>query len=152
MTELAIANGTANAPTKRRVYPLERPWNRRRLIHELARGERTVTELAEAYGVTHGAVSQFRDRHTTEIVEVRQNLEDEFAGMWIASKRERLAVYQEDAEKLAESEDPELIRIKHNILKAVAEELGQLPSKMSISVGAKTITYVVDGVDMEQLR
>lgn len=152
MTELVIADGAVNAPASRRVRPLEKPWNRRKLIHELARGDQTVTALAEAYGVTQSAVSQFRDRHITEVLEVRQNLEDEFAGMWIASKRERLAVYQEDAEKLADSEDPELIRIKHNILKAVAEELGQLPSKMSISVGAKTITYVVDGVDMEQLR
>lgn len=148
-----VASDEAIDSRTRREYPLERPWNRRRLIHELARGERTQVALAEAYGVVQSAISAFQSRHLTEIQEVRADLENEFAGMWIASKRERIAVYQEDAEKLAEVEDdPEALRIKHNILKAVAEELGQLPSKMNISVGAKTITYVIDGVDMEALR
>lgn len=149
--ELVASDGAIDSPP-RREYPLERPWNRRRLIHELARGERTQVALAEAYGVVQSAISAFQSRHLTEIQEVRADLENEFAGLWIASKRERIAVYQEDAEKLAEVEDPEALRIKHNILKAVAEELGQLPSKMNISVGAKTITYVIDGVDMEALR
>lgn len=141
---------------------LERGWRKRTLIRELAEGERTMRQLAETHGVAVSSIHEFSTRHAEEITHVRDNLEDEFAGLWVAKKSNRLAEYEADldmiAEKLAEAEESgmepkDLVAAKHRALRAVAEELGQLPNRMSVSAEVQTrVTYTVPGVDVSDLR
>jgi len=154
----------ANSPTdevatRRTRYPLERGHVRWKLIHELARGEKTRTALAKEYGVTQSAITQFADRHRTRIDEVRADIENEFAGLWIADKRRRIEEYAAEIDLIEEvragtvrnMRDVELSKLKAAILRAVADELGQIPARMNVSVNQK-VTYVIEGVDPETLR
>lgn len=125
-------------------------------MRSLAEGTTTQAALAKKYGVTPMAITQFKHRHANQIEEIRQNLEDEMAGLWIAKKFNRIAEYQEDLEDINENPErynsPEFRRIKTNVLKAVAEELGQLPAKMTRQELAEVVRYVVNGVNPEDLQ
>lgn len=141
---------------------LERGWRKGALIRELAEGERSQVALAGQYGVVQSSISEFAARHADEIAFVRENLEDEFAGIWVAKKTNRLREYEADLERIADAldvpdsggmEEKDLIAAKHRALRAVAEELGQLPNRMSVSAEVQTrVTYTVPGVDVSDLR
>lgn len=131
---------------------LESAWGQARLIRQLALNEATQTELAAEYGCTQSAISQFAKRHAAEIEYQRNRAADEWAGLWIADKRNRVAEYQSEVERinaaLDNETDPQLLRAKVSVMRQVAEELGQL--KQEIEVTGR-LTYVVEGVDMGQL-
>lgn len=130
--------------------PLERPWTRRALMQDLALGEVTQSKLAESYGCSEAAITLFKQRHLAEINLIRDHAEDEFAGILIAKKAGRLQAYQDMLERAEESGDD-----KHaaKVLRQVAEELGALPQRVAISGQLDTQSrYVIDGVDLEQLR
>ncbi len=131
---------------------LERGWARSRLILQLAQQELTQVQLAREYGVVQSSISEFRDRHADEIAFQREKIEDQFAALWIADKRNRIAESQDDVEAinkaLVAEPDEKLLRAKLAIMRQVAEELGQL--KTSIEVGGK-LTYEVKGVDLSRL-
>lgn len=162
-----------------RRYKLERGWKRTWLLHQLARAEASNHGLARALKVDHRAVDRFAIRHKDEIESIRKRMEDEFQTLWIASKVARLAEYQQDVEDItgiidaafdppesgpldptADQEKtqnlealPQWLRVKHAALRAAAEELGQIPNKINMTVGGgQVITYRVEGVDLEQLR
>lgn len=145
--------------------PLERGWIRPRLIRELAEGQKTNVQLAEEYGVSAVAISQFKGRHATAIEEQKRAFEDEFATLWIANKAIRLSILQDDVEELTEQfpldgdafhEDKkaalQAVQIRHNALLQASKELGQLPSAAGVSVQTKRVSFVIPGVDLEQLR
>lgn len=125
--------------------PLENPLNRRKLIRQLAASDLKHDELATEYGVDRTSISRFRKRHEVEIAEVRANHLDEFAGLLIAEKQNRLAVYEQ---LLLEAMDKGDRTVAVRVLRNVAEELGHLPSRMQIS-GAVDVhtTYTVAGED-----
>lgn len=128
------------------------------LIRELAIGTLTQDELADKYEVTQPAISLFNKRNAEAIAQVKANLDDEFAGMWIAQKQNRVKVYQDDVERIAEQQEtgvPQplligLLRLKQAALKSVAEELGQLPGRVHISVQGDA-KYSVEGVDVKDI-
>lgn len=140
--------------------PLSRPGRRRKVIRELASNDYTKRELAEKYNVSLQAVHQFARRHAEEIAAVREDWDNEFAGMWIANKANRLDEYSRQVEMVHEylaeygidEDSPQFLRLQQAALKAVAEELGQIPSKMQISLGDKKITYTIEGVDLDHLK
>lgn len=141
-------------------YPLERGWNKRKLIREAAQMELTQTELAAKYGVTQSAISHFIQRHADEIEAVKREIENEFAGLWIAKKEARLAELQQDVEDINELGElvtkdhryHNLMKRKQDALKAVAEELGQLPPRVNVSVDNKTVNYKVEGIELDDLK
>jgi hypothetical protein len=122
---------------------LERPGIRRKLIHELARGEKTQVQLADEYGVVPSSITEFKQRHVDRIAEVAQALEDEFAGLWIAQKSERLDQLQELYEG---DDDPERVRLRKELLRAAAEELGQIPNRATINL-AQPVRVEIAGVE-----
>jgi predicted transcriptional regulator len=132
---------------------LESGWAKARLVRELAANEKSQVTLAQEYGVTQGAISQFSARHSDEIEATRNNLADEWFGLWVTDKRNRVAEYQDDIEKinevLANEPDDKLLKTKLSILRQVAEELGQL--KETVELTGK-LTYVVEGVDLTRLQ
>lgn len=130
---------------------LERGWVKHRLIRDLALGEKMATELAEQYGVSRTSISNFKKKYGMEIEDVRNNLADEYAGQWVATKMSRIAEYQNAAEKMANGHSPRNAEVLVTILKAVAEELGQLPARTQVSVNTQQVTYQVVGIDPEEL-
>lgn len=72
--------------------------NRRELIRRLAADKETQTALAEEFGVTPSAVSQFCTRHKEEIEALKEDANAELNKLWITSKTERVRSYQDDAE------------------------------------------------------
>lgn len=128
---------------------LERGWVRHRLIRDYALGEKTGKELAEIYGVSQTSMSAFKKRYSLEIEEVRNNLADEYAGVWVAQKMARIQEYQIAAEKMANGTSPRNQEVLVSILKAVAEELGQLPARTQVNVNTEQVTYQIVGVSVE---
>lgn len=130
---------------------LERGWVQHRLIRDFALGEKTGAQLAEQYGVSQTSISAFKKRHMLEIEEVRNNLADEYAGVWVANKLARIQEYQQAAEKMASGHSPRNAEVLVTILKAVAEELGQLPARTNINVSQENVTYEIVGVSVDDI-
>ena len=148
---------------------------RREVVRLLAAEEISRSEIARRYDVSPSAVTQFADRHAEEIRAVREAMDDEFAGLAIASKVNRVAMLQEIAEKALEpvpkisangkvtyviNEDGESemvmevdTRAAMAALKQVAEELGQLVARTQMSGDMQTTTrYVIEGVSPDDLK
>lgn len=128
--------------------PLSNPWTRGQLIADLATGEYTMTFLGDKYGVTHGAISQFKKRYSPQIEERRERLLDEYQDLWIATKYNRLAALQTLAEELAEDDTtPRTAEVIDRLLRSAAEELGDLETKLSVNVAE----YRITGIDLDKL-
>lgn len=137
--------------TVARKNHLERGWVRHRLIRDFALGEKTGAELAAQYGVSQTSISSFKKRHGLEIEEVRNNLADEYAGVWVAQKMARIQEYQQAAEKMASGSSPRNAEVLVTILKAVAEELGQLPARTQVNVSTETTVYEIVGISVDDI-
>ncbi len=130
---------------------LERGWVKHRLLRDFALGEKTGRELALQYGVSQTSMSAFKKRHALEIEEVRNNLADEYAGVWVAQKLARIQEYQVAAEKMAASPTARSQEVLVSILKAVAEELGQLPARTQVNISNEQVTYEIVGVSVDDI-
>src|ERR1035441_6015612 len=109
-----------------------RPWQRHKLLRELAAGDRTSAQLAADYGMTASGIRDFKKRHRPQVDAMAAADADEFAGLWIADKGQRIAAYEADygqAGDGAQAGHHEWIKARTAILRSVAEELGQLPPK-----------------------
>ncbi len=69
------------------------------LIHELARGEEKIGVLARRHKMSIPEIRAFKRANAYDITLVRTDIENEFAGMWITKKRDRLAETQEVVER-----------------------------------------------------
>jgi len=149
---------------------------RLQVMRELAAGGQSQEAIAAKHGVTQGAVSQFAKKYAVEIQEIRENMADEFAGLWITKKHNRLAMYEEiaaqalkptpkvtPAGKVVRDVDPitgnvETVmeidgRLAAQVAKQAAEEMGQLPTRLQVSGEMNTTTtYRVEGVAPEDLQ
>ena len=122
------------------------------LKRDLALGTETVTELGKKYGMTKTGICQFRNRHALAIENIREHLENEFAGISIAEKKNRIAEYQEMFERLGNhqhADHHEWVKAQAIILRNTAEELGQLPPRQQITV--IPVQHVVVGVETGDL-
>lgn len=149
--------------------------NHRQIVRLLAAQELSLGQIAERYNCTPQAVGQFRDRNAEEIAAVRANMDDEFAGLAIASKVNRVALLQEIAEKALqpvpkisangkvtyvtnEDGESEMVmevdaRAAMAALKQVAEELGQLVARTQMTGDMQTTTtYRIESVNVEDLK
>ena len=111
----------------------------------LASGDVSQRQLATRYGVSHVGIQEFARRHSGEIDRCRERAEDRFAALWISSKLNRLAIYQEQVEDVLEMladgarvsvPVAELMRTAQTALRAVADELGQIPRGCRSSTAA----------------
>ncbi len=143
----------------------------RALARELALGNMSQASLAEKYGVSPSAISQFKAKHAEEIKAIAANADDEYAGMWIAQKQARLAEY-ERLHGLALTPTPKIdnkggyvidretgeqiyevqLGEARQIMKNAAEEMGQLPNRLQIQGDMQTTTtYRFEGVEPDAL-
>lgn len=129
----------------------------RSLCRDLALGNETQEALAEKYGVTRQTICYHGQRNREEIAAIKENIDDEFAGMWIAQKQARVAEYKADVERVnaaldkLDVVDPKLLRAKNAALKASAEEMGQLPAKTIVQVSSEPVAIRFPDVDMGSL-
>lgn len=133
------------------------------VMRALARGDDQQT-VADAYSVGIDTVKKFAVRYAATIKKIAIATDNEYAGVWIADKRERILSLQDDVEAIDQSMiltddngdavlnadgssmrgvDDKLLRVKHAALRQVAEEMGDL--KQSVDVTAK-LNYEVVGV------
>lgn len=164
-------------PSSEQRYLLERhPPTRLKLMRWLAEG-RDHKELARVLGVTVNGIRKFRERHLEQIQQIADNMADEFAGILYVQKSQRLIAYQQTIDdcdrtldelrragrvaKLDEegaeigSEDisdalARLERTRHRAIRSMAEELGQLPSRMALVVESGKLRHEIVGIDPEK--
>lgn len=154
-------------------YPISRGQARLRLIAALAQGDKNYTELGLEFGVTKQAVQQFAQRHAAEVERAVLDLTNSYSGLWIADKAARIAEYQQvvdditsqieaslpdpDAPITAQSIaalpdlDVDLLRVKLAALRSVAEEMGQLPARLTVKHEGTVRTEIV-GLDLSALQ
>ena len=125
---------------------------KRRLLLELADDKKTMVQLANEYGVSQPAITAFRDRHNLELLGLQTKLDEEVNDLWIAHKANRIAEYQSNYEGIGDpGRNVGLIRVGNELLRLVAEELGQIPTKVGIQVNNTQINYSIEGIDIERL-
>lgn len=129
------------------------PFDRREIQRALADGTEKRAAIARRFGVTAGYITQFAKQYAREIDDIRRDLDNEFAGLWIASKVNRVIAYQADyARTLTDpkSTHHEWVKARAQILHQVAEEMGQLPPRATLTI--IPVKHVVEGVDLEVLK
>lgn len=123
-----------------------------RLIRDLAISGRSQKDLAQEYGVTQGAISHFGRNHKHEIEQVREDSANEYAGLWVAKKLNRLAELQRLFEELDEQPiTPNSVNTMKSLMRDVAEELGDIPTKAGVNVNIANVKYEVATIDLENL-
>ena len=131
-----------------------------RVLTLLAEGDHTQQQIADMFGVSQARISQLNREHADRIQQMRDDADNEFAGLWVAHKKNRLANYQEDLDaieaaieqhKKFNADTVALVRLRDKIQRAVAEELGQIPNKMSVKSDNKHVRYTLEGIDPEDL-
>lgn len=126
-------------------------WRKMEVCRWLAEQKYTMTQIAEMCDVTPDAVSKFAKRNAGIIEEIRNNLEDEMAGLWVAKKRNRIAYLMRQVELVEEAQadgvelDGAILRAGQSAIKAIAEELGQLPSRLTVVQPPQQVTYIIEG-------
>jgi hypothetical protein len=127
------------------------PWQQSDLMRELALGEKSRSDLAREFGVSHQYVTRFARQYERPIAKARANIEDKFAHMWIADKVARLALRQVlvAARQRLPNRTAEDDRTIAQLLKDAAEELGQLPPRTQIQTAQ--VIHTVEGFNNAEL-
>ena len=132
-------------------YKLTRAWVKQELIRELAVGKISQTDLAARYGVGPSAVAEFKRRHAVDVERARDSLNDEWVGLWVADKRNRLAGLQAQIENLEDMPtSARTAEVYAKLLRDVAEELGDITNKNKVEVDV--VRYEINGVSLENLK
>jgi len=129
------------------------PFDRRQLQRAIAEGERKRADIARDFGVTRSYITHFAKRYAREIDDIRRDIGNAYAGLWIADKESRVVAYQTEYAMALGSDKAthhEWIKARTQILHIVAEELGQLPPRATVAV--MPVVHVIEGVDLEALK
>ncbi len=128
------------------------PYQKLALMRELAMGEFSKLKLADRYGMTQQGVSEFARRHALEIDNIREKIADEFAGLPLARKENRLAAYEDVVQRILahdKGDHHEWLKAEMIALRNIAEETGQLPPRQSLVI--MPVQHVIEGVDIDKL-
>ena len=153
MTEVAVNKGAAVRKTYRGGSRSSlQPYQQLALMRQIAVNDKTMTALASDYGMTVQGIREFAKRHDNEITEIRDHMADQFAGLPLVRKENRLAEYEDAIMRLREhpnSDHHEWVKAEFQGLRNIAEELGQLPPRATVTV--VPVIHVIEGVDVEDL-
>lgn len=154
------------------------PARKRQLITEIAIGEIPLRQLAHKYSISYGYIRELKVDYQTEIEEITAEITDkERQILWptdrFARNYERvtdLVQINEEMEKLRaaaqqfadsmgiEAAEPtsehwlRLAAAKQNILKAIAEDYGQLPTRAApVPPDMGKATYEIPGIDLGEV-
>ena len=129
------------------------PWEVRQLLRELATWSGLMQELADKWNMSRSTLDMYKSRHKAEIAAIQADLENQFAGMWIANKEARIAALAEMYESARShkyANHHEWIRASESLLRSAAEELGQIPGRGSIVV--IPVQHILVSIDLEELK
>lgn len=137
-------------------YDLEKPEIRAELIADLVTGVEPIAALARRLQVTTSAIYLFRKRHQDEIDAALELVRHALAETWTAVKAERVASMTADVEQLdariGREIDSEalayLVRTKTAVLRAIADELGDIPRAKVAEPDGDVLRYEIVGVDL----
>ncbi len=127
-----------------------RGYKKQKLIRELALSGKTQQELADDYGVSQQAISYLSKRNAEEITKIQDDASDNFAGLWISDKHNRIAEYQQMVEDINDMPNPTVkdLSLKARILRLVAEECGGLSETTNVNL----TEYRISNVDLEDMK
>lgn len=144
--------------------PLSRGHIRWQVIRDCSDGMPN-SNICEKWGVSMNALERFKTKFRAEIEEMKRSVEEEMHGLWIARKRARIEEYEQTFEDLdaavqelltgggvITAADAALIKEKRGVLRAVAEELGQLPNRNQVNVQGATVSYNFQGINPDDLK
>lgn len=129
-----------------------KPHQRQQLCRELAANDITRADLARKYGMTTGGITHFADRNAARIAEIAANLDDQFTGLWAASKASRIATYEDEIERLdnhPNADHHEWSKARQAALRAIADELGEIPNKQQVAL--TIVKHELEGVNVDDL-
>jgi hypothetical protein len=165
---------TADPATIQQTERYMTPMTKQNLLNEIALGRLSLRQLAGKYSRSYVHIRDIASTHKAEIEHLKQQYKDELSILWVTDRFnrqlerqiaiDRINVQQEAliqiAGDLAASIGPNAVEpvqdrwdrledLKQKILKAVAEEEGQLPTRAPavVAEGSK-MTYEVKGVDV----
>ncbi len=157
---------------RRKPGKLEHPGVKPRLIRDIALTNMSQGQLAERYDVVQSSISEFISRNRARIEAVRVDSENEYAGVWIADKLNRIEAYAEQVNRIRDllggerdneeqgkeqgplrsDEEAGLMRVAQSALKSVAEELGQLTTRAKIDASGEIgVRVEMVGVDPDDV-
>ena len=136
------------------------------LMMYLAEEFHTHEQLASIFKVERSRIAQFARVNQSQIEELRKEIladvKEQLTHLWVARKDYRLGEYQQSIEDIEEwilrsimygrVPDTQLLKTKFAALHAVAEELGDLPTRVAITQNTTTVNYSLEGVDIDNLR
>lgn len=128
------------------------PHQKQALCRELAKDEVTRADLARKYDMTRQGITEFAHRNAERIAQIAADLDDEFAGLWIASKQQRINAYMDEYERLnghPNADHHEWSKARQAALRAVADELGSIPNRSQVAVSV--VKHELEGVDVADL-
>jgi hypothetical protein len=141
------------------------------LIRDLAANDLSAEELAARYGIEPDTVYHFKERNKDRVAQVLADWSDEFSDLWSVKKHNRIADLQylagtiqermdeltEDAETATEvmrnlnpdaapvrvplREWQSLVQEKAKLHHQIAEEMGQLPTRIAVETQAAPLTF-----------
>ena len=124
--------------------------DRLKLVHELAKANKSQRAIAAELDVSQSWVSEFKRKFADEIDEHRQQILEQMVELSIREQEWRLRELQFDVEMLRGWRSPAAVTARMQVLKHVAEELGQMPERNRVVV--IPVQHVVEGVDMRELE
>lgn len=108
--------------------------------------------LADKYNLSPQGISAFGKRHSRAIDDIREHLDDDFAGLPLAQKRNRIAAYEDEIDRLLSGKNAnhhEWAKARMIAYRNVAEELGQLPPRQQVMI--IPVQHMYEGVDMDEV-
>ena len=137
---------------RRQVGKLSRPWIKRQLCRDLAISELNQSQLAVKYDCVPSAITEFKKRNTAEINAIRDDLENEFAGLWAANKANRIKVLEDQLEHVANrigsgaEDEAGLLRVSQRAIMLIDEVLVHLTARIAVQADVTaTVNYQVMG-------
>jgi transposase-like protein len=128
---------------QRRLSPEEKMT----IILELAVGDKTGKQVAECHGISEQRVSQLKKEYQQTIAGMRHQYLEGITAEAIKNQEYRLVQYARDLEKLDTQWHPEAVKARSQILKNVADELGQAVPKTQINIIPAQHHYISVNVD-----
>lgn len=148
------------------VYPAAMPDRTDELMQAIAHREGTASQLAHRFQMTVEELRAFVEKHKSELDALRSEEPDDLdegdvspeqlTHLWIANKFERLRRYEEVCDYLQKiifkgGWDATTLREYRSYMNYAAQELGQLLNRGAGNAEETTVSYSIEGVDMEKL-
>ena len=143
---------------------LEQVRTRGKVIQDLAEGQITRAKIAEKYNVAEDSIYAFQRRHRLEIQQIRDRILGDINDIYLTDKRARIQqyaddiamtkgweigpVFDKDSNVIAREMNVSLIRQRQQLVRAIADELGDIP-RQTVNDGGVTDRIEIEFVGID---